>query len=155
MMRWLRRNWHTLAGTLYLMICAFDFIIMPIIYEMVHHPMPPAMAVEIASKLKDGAAQVEMLQIMEQQREWQPITLGASGILHLSFGAILGVGVWAQSRGFTRANQIASLVSGRLPTPTSSVPFTPRGGDPVATSVPNGTAPFSPPPPPPPSDFPA
>ena len=85
----IKQNWRPMAAVIYLIICIFDFIIMPI-YTF-----------EDATQSKDLFAQVYQLENYQSQvaainalselrgREWSPLTLGGGGMFHLSFGALL------------------------------------------------------------------
>ena len=70
---WMKSYWRPAMGWLYMLICAFDFIIAPILSMM----MPIF--------LKGlGATTVTYTQ-------WQSLTLANGGLIHLAFGAILGI----------------------------------------------------------------
>ena len=72
--------WRPAMGWLYMLICAFDFIIAPIL----------TMTMPVYLKML-GAAQISYMQ-------WQSLTLSNGGLIHLAFGAILGVAAWTRGQ---------------------------------------------------------
>jgi hypothetical protein len=64
MKSWFNCKWRPASAWLYLLICLFDFIIAPILWSIMHS--------------------TELVQ-------WQPLTLMGGGLLHVSFGAIMGI----------------------------------------------------------------
>jgi hypothetical protein len=92
---WLERHWHPLCGFTYLAICLIDFCIMPVFYEYTNHLLSPEKIVNLAMLMKDGPSQIQALTILHNARVWQPLTLSQSGLFHIAFGAILGVGIWS------------------------------------------------------------
>jgi Holin of 3TMs, for gene-transfer release len=77
---WMKAYWRPAMGWLYMLICAFDFVIAPML----------TMAMPIYLKML-GAAQISYTQ-------WQSLTLANGGLIHLSFGAILGVTAWTRGQ---------------------------------------------------------
>jgi len=72
---WLQRTWRPLMSFLYMAICAADFIIFPILWAGLHAYMhAPALV------------------------QWQPLTLQSGGLIHLAFGAILGVAAYGRTQ---------------------------------------------------------
>jgi hypothetical protein len=65
---WIKSYWRPTMGWLYMIMCAFDFIIFPIL----------AM---IQPKFIEGL----------QYTVWQSLTLSNGGMIHVAFGAILGI----------------------------------------------------------------
>lgn len=92
---WITKNWRPLAAIVYLMICLTDFIFMPVYYEWANNRYTPDNLVELSLKYT-GPGQIESLKILRNERTWQPITLSQNGLVHLAFGAILGVSAWAR-----------------------------------------------------------
>lgn len=89
---WIRAYWRPAMGWLYMAICAFDFIIFPII----------AIFIPVIMKY---------FGITFSYVPWIPLTLSNGGLIHMSFGAILGVAAW--SRGQERIAEIVNNNSGR------------------------------------------
>jgi len=77
---WMKSYWRPAMGWLYMLICAFDFIIAPML----------SMAMPLYLKYL-GAATVAYTQ-------WQSLTLANGGLIHLAFGAILGVTAWTRGQ---------------------------------------------------------
>jgi Holin of 3TMs, for gene-transfer release len=77
---WMQKFWRPAMGWLYMCICAFDFIVGPIL----------AMAMPLFLK-QLGAQTVTYTQ-------WQSLTLANGGLIHLAFGAILGVTAWTRGQ---------------------------------------------------------
>lgn len=72
---WLKTFWRPIAAWTYLLICACDFIIFPIgwnILQVYNHQTP------ITS--------------------WTPLTLQGGGLIHVAFGAIIGVSSWTRTQ---------------------------------------------------------
>jgi hypothetical protein len=68
MKTWFDNKWRPASAWLYLLICLFDFIIAPVLWSI--------MQVLINSTITT---------------QWQPLTLMGGGLLHVSFGAIMGI----------------------------------------------------------------
>ena len=73
----INRHWRDWAGLVYLFICLVDFFIAPLIWNI---------RMEGYCLSHDCAA--------EDVTRWQPLTLGAGAMFHISFGAILGATAW-------------------------------------------------------------
>ena len=71
---WMQRTWRPAVGVTYIVINVFDFIIFPILWS-------------IFGAISNG-----------ELTPWQPLTLEATGLFHLSFGAILGVAAWSRGQ---------------------------------------------------------
>ena len=77
----INRFWRDWAALIYLFICLVDFFIAPLIWnlKMEEHcndkeRYPPGVECKVT--------------------RWEPLTLGAGAMFHLSFGAILGATAW-------------------------------------------------------------
>lgn len=97
------QQWRHFAAYVYLIICVFDFIFMPLVYEIWHRALGPVELIQAARGL-EPAAQVEVIKTFSSQERWEPLTLGESGLFHVAFGAILGVAAW--TRGNEKINRI-------------------------------------------------
>lgn len=71
---WVNKHWRPAMGWLYMTICAFDFIIFPILW---------------------GIVQAMTHAKLEQ---WQPLTLQGAGLFHLAMGAVLGVAAYGRTK---------------------------------------------------------
>ena len=76
---WVKAYWRPAMGWLYMAMCAFDFIIFPlitIILPIIQHNFG----------------------IQMPYSEWKSLTLSNGGLIHLAFGAILGVAAFTRSQ---------------------------------------------------------
>jgi uncharacterized membrane protein HdeD (DUF308 family) len=76
---WVKAYWRPAMGWLYMLMCFMDFIGFPFL----------SMILPVFYK-KDG--------IVTNYIAWQSLTLSNGGIIHLAFGAILGVAAWSQGK---------------------------------------------------------
>lgn len=79
---WVRKYWRPSMAWLYMVICACDFVLFPILHAIV---------------------QVSFFHSSELS-QWNPITLQGAGLVHLAFGAILGIAAWGRSKEKTLLN---------------------------------------------------
>lgn len=77
---WMKSYWRPAMGWLYMSICAFDFIIAPVLTML----MPVYLRM-----LGDTNFTYQ---------PWKSITLENGGMIHLAFGAILGVAAWTRGQ---------------------------------------------------------
>ena len=77
--------WRWTALTVYLVICLYDFMVVPIWYGLNRPDL--ATFIEILNTVKDPLIQLELMKKMTGQHN--PFTLMNGGIFHLAFGAIL------------------------------------------------------------------
>jgi hypothetical protein len=70
-------KWRPAMGWLYMVICLMDFVLFPLI------------SIFIPVFLKINGVTVNYI-------PWQSITLSNGGLVHIAFGAILGVATWQQ-----------------------------------------------------------
>ena len=68
-------SWRTKLAKVYIVICLCDFVVFPVLWSIVQ-------------VYKGG----------EVTNAWVPITMAGGGLLHLSFGAILGVSAHAKMK---------------------------------------------------------
>jgi hypothetical protein len=61
-------------GWLYMATCAFDFILAPILWAVMHATLNGEMS------------------------QWNPITLQGAGLYHVAMGAVLGVSAWSRGQ---------------------------------------------------------
>ena len=71
---WMKAFWRPAMGWLYMVICACDFVIFPVI----------SMFLPVMIKMQYVA--------------WKSITLDNGGLIHLAFGAILGITSWTRGQ---------------------------------------------------------
>jgi Holin of 3TMs, for gene-transfer release len=77
---WMKSYWRPAMGWLYMLMCACDFIVFPF------------MTMGMPVILKSFG-----LQAM-QYTQWQSLTLQNGGLIHLAFGAILGIAAWTRGQ---------------------------------------------------------
>ena len=77
---WVRAYWRPAMGWLYMVICIFDFIIFPL-FAMIQPLIMKSFGIASPS-----------------YKEWVSLTLSNGGIMHLAFGAILGVAAWTRGQ---------------------------------------------------------
>ncbi len=76
---WMRTYWRPAAGWIYLIICFMDFVGFPLISMLI-----PTIGHGFGMKF--------------EYEPWESITLTQGGLIHLSFGAILGVSAWTRGQ---------------------------------------------------------
>ena len=99
---WMNSKWRPMMGWLYMAVCAFDFILFPILWSMlqaVTHTMPIT--------------------------QWQPLTLQGAGLFHIAMGAVLGIAALGRTQeklaGANNGGASATAPTGfGAPAPTSS-----------------------------------
>jgi hypothetical protein len=76
---WVKSMWRPAMGWLYMLICLMDFVIFP------------AIAMFMPVMLKG-------IGITMQYAAWQSLTLSNGGLIHMAFGAILGVAAYGRTQ---------------------------------------------------------
>ncbi len=69
---WMKTYWRPSMAWLYMLICFMDFVGFP-----------------LATMILPGFSVI-------QYTAWKPITLDNGGMIHMSFGAILGIAAWTR-----------------------------------------------------------
>ena len=77
--------WRWTALSVYLVICLYDFMVVPIWYGLNRPDL--ATFIEILNTVGDPLIQLEMMKKLTGQHS--PFTLMGGGLFHLAFGAIL------------------------------------------------------------------
>jgi hypothetical protein len=72
---WIQSKWRPLMAMLYMAICACDFVVFPVGWTV------------IQTKFHGGIT-----------AQWQPLTLQGGGLIHIAFGAILGISAWGRTQ---------------------------------------------------------
>ena len=93
---WMTKKWRPMMAIVYMMINLFDFIIGPILFNLLQYWNP-------------GQAIVM----------WQPLTLQGGGLIHIAFGAILGISAWTRGQ-----EKVASINNGLDPNGYNASPAT-------------------------------
>jgi Holin of 3TMs, for gene-transfer release len=98
---WMAKRWRPAMGWLYMAVCAFDFIVAPVLWSMTqayYHIVPFV--------------------------QWQPLTLQGAGLFHLAMGAVLGIAAYGRTK-----EKMAGAEQGGLHTgPDLSAGFGPGAG---------------------------
>lgn len=101
--KWYQSVWLPFAAATYIVICIFDFIIMPV-YVTAHNSRIENL-VFITLDRKDAAEFADgLIKANQSQRQWNPLTLLGAGMFHLSFGALLTGG--AITRGMAKRSEV-------------------------------------------------
>ena len=81
-------HWRSIACFAYIIICLFDFVIMPIVVQIDYEDTKLRIEKLIVAEQKDRAFVVE---VMDRAKlvPWTPLTLVGGGLFHLSFGSLL------------------------------------------------------------------
>lgn len=96
---WIGIYWRPAAAVIYLIICLFDFIIVPSYIGLYSDTL-----VEIIMAIKGLPQETQNVVLSLKLAQWEPLTLKGGGLFHLSFGAILGAAAW--SRGQERISEM-------------------------------------------------
>lgn len=86
---WINSKWRPMMGWLYLVVCAFDFVIAPILWSLLN-------------TLTHGST-----------AQWNPLTLQGAGLFHISMGAVLGIAALGRTQ-----EKLAGANNGGLTLPT-------------------------------------
>ena len=89
---WMTKKWRPMMAIVYMAINLFDFIIGPILYNLLQY-WNPGQAIGM----------------------WQPLTLQGGGLIHIAFGAILGISAW--TRGQEKVASINNGIDPNTPAP--------------------------------------
>ena len=95
-----QKYWRPAAATVYLLICLFDFVAMPLVVQASHKQVDWTAAVTQSLKFSDPAAQMHALDVLTERssRVWDPLTLKESAFFHIAFGAILGAAAFTRGQ---------------------------------------------------------
>lgn len=93
-----KKFWRPIAAYIYLAICIFDFMGMPIYIGLQNQQVNAEAFAEIRS-LADKDVQMKALEQLDLgSKDWTPLTLQGGGLFHLAFGAILGVAAFTRGQ---------------------------------------------------------
>lgn len=73
---WMNRKWRPMMAVTYMAINIFDFIVGPIYYNILQFHSTNGQNIDM----------------------WQSLTLQGGGLIHVAFGAILGVAAWTRGQ---------------------------------------------------------
>ena len=83
----MRDYWRWTALIVYLVICIYDFMVVPIYYGFARMGLDLADYMGHIQAIEDPMVQMEYLKKLVSQHE--PFTLKGGGLFHLAFGALL------------------------------------------------------------------
>jgi hypothetical protein len=93
-----KKFWRPIAAYVYLGICIFDFVGMPIYVTYLNEQVNSEAFAEVRA-LQDKEVKLKALEQLDLgSQEWTPLTLQGGGLFHLSFGAILGVAAFTRGQ---------------------------------------------------------
>jgi hypothetical protein len=92
---WFIKYWRPAAAWVYLSICVFDFVIMPVYHLNSQGSLDRVWELSMRLRPEDQLSAVVQL---TKKTTWEPITLHENAMFHLSFGAILGVAAWTRGK---------------------------------------------------------
>lgn len=75
---WMTAKWRPMMAVTYMIINICDFILFPIMFTLVQF--------------------WETSSANDAFRQWEPMTLQYGGLIHLAFGAILGISAWTRGQ---------------------------------------------------------
>ncbi len=113
---WLAENWRSLAFVTYMAICLFDFIIMPMVFQVFNQHIDPATLIQLSLQYHDPEIQRQIIQTFGTKLIWSPLTLQGAGSFHVAFGAIL------TAAGFTRGQEKIATINAQSASNTPIVP---------------------------------
>ena len=83
----MKDKWRLAALIVYLVICVYDFMLVPIYYGIARMGLDLADYMSHLTAIEDPLVQMEYLKKLVSQHE--PFTLKGGGLFHLAFGGIL------------------------------------------------------------------
>ena len=112
---WMARRWRPAMGWLYMLVCAMDFMIFPVLWS-------------VLQSVSHG----------QVTNQWQPLTLQGAGLFHLAMGAVLGIAAYGRTQ-----EKMSGANNGGIAPPTPAPAFgapvpqpVPAFGAPVAKTAP-------------------
>ncbi len=105
---WMNSKWRPMMGWLYMAVCAFDFVVFPILWSLLHAIMHST-----------------------TMTQWQPLTLQGAGLFHIAMGAVLGIAALGRTQ-----EKLQGANNGGLQTPTPPAAFSVPPAAPSSFSAP-------------------
>jgi len=96
---WMNSKWRPMMGWLYMGVCAFDFVLFPIMWSL------------LQAVMKVG-----------QITQWQPLTLQGAGLFHIAMGAVLGIAALGRTQEKLAGANNGGAATTPAPTTGFSVP---------------------------------
>jgi len=72
---WMARRWRPAMGWLYMLVCAMDFMIFPVLWS-------------VLQSVSHG----------QVTNQWKPLTLQGAGLFHVAMGAVLGIAAYGRTQ---------------------------------------------------------
>jgi hypothetical protein len=119
---WMNTKWRPMMGWMYMTVCAFDFMIAPILWSVL--------------QALGNHGHVET--------QWEPLTLQGAGLFHVAMGAVLGIAAYGRTQ-----EKLSGVAVGQPTLPTNNFGSpAPAFGSPAPAfgSKPFGPAPVQQPP---------
>lgn len=101
--KWYQSVWLPFAAGTYIVICIFDFMIMPV-YVAAHNSRIEARVFESLEGKDISTFATSIAQTAQATKQWNPLTLMGAGMFHLAFGALLTGG--AVTRGMAKRSEV-------------------------------------------------
>lgn len=114
---WMTKKWRPMMAIMYMSVCAFDFILAPILWAIVQF-------------WETSAAN-------DAFRQWQPLTLQGAGLFHMAMGAVLGITAWSRGQ-----EKLAGAAGGPLAQDTPAIPKPSFGASTPSFSAPQNQQPL-------------
>jgi len=74
----IQNKWRPMMAVMYMSVCAFDFIVAPILFTIVQF--------------------WETQAANDAFRQWMPLTLQGGGLFHMAMGAVLGISAYGRTQ---------------------------------------------------------
>lgn len=143
---WIAKNWRALAAIAYLLICLFDFVIMPLIVFFAHDSFS-----EMAKNIAGLPPEVQRVALDRIWGPWTPLTLQCNGIFHISFGSLISTMAWKHSsevvESMRQMTARAALINNMVPQGDMPPPVPPQDDESDSSPTPPNSQPQSPQPP--------
>jgi len=121
----IQNKWRPMMAVMYMSVCAFDFIVAPILFTVVQF--------------------WETQAANDAFRQWMPLTLQGGGLFHMAMGAVLGISAYGRTQeklgGVTSSSTVVPpAASAPIPAPIAAPIVTPA---PIQTPTPSATVTLS------------
>lgn len=120
--KWYQELWLPSCAAVYLLICLFDFIVMPV-YTAYSNTNIQSIIISKLDAKDIGTFADDLTKSLSANHQWNPLTLMGSGLFHLAFGSLLTGG--AVTRGFAKKAEVEGFY-GSLKGDGSNLPPPPK-----------------------------
>jgi hypothetical protein len=101
--KWYQSVWLPFAAGTYIIICIFDFMVMPV-YVAAHNSKIEARVFAQLEGKDIATFATAISQTAQATKQWNPLTLLGAGMFHMAFGALLTGG--AVTRGLAKKSEM-------------------------------------------------